>query len=264
MDQAAIDSAIQVYYADQFDESVRLTSRSAQGALEFIRVQEIIADRLGPRSRILDIGGATGIHAAPLAGAGHQVTLIDPVEAQVVGAQRHGTFAAQVGDARQLEFDDNTFDAALLFGPLYHLHSWEERRACLREAARVVTAGGLIFAAAIPRFSRHAVVTLAEDIPHPYPKDWIRLLEHGTPTPGGRFPAGHFHTAEELEKELLEIGLSDVELRAIEGVGGLALEQIQDEDPELLSAALTLARKTGHLPGIRELTNHLMAIGRVP
>jgi len=60
MDQAAIDSAIQVYYANQFDESVRLTSRSAQGALEFIRVQEIIADRTGPPSRILDIGGPRG------------------------------------------------------------------------------------------------------------------------------------------------------------------------------------------------------------
>ena len=60
MDQAAIDSAIQVYYANQFDESVRLTSRSAQGAFEFIRVQEIIADRTGPPSRILDIGGPRG------------------------------------------------------------------------------------------------------------------------------------------------------------------------------------------------------------
>ncbi len=263
MDQAVIDSAIQVYYAEQFDESVRLTSRSAQGALEFIRVQEIIAARIGPSSRILDIGGATGIHAAALARAGHHVTLIDPVEAQVVEAQRHGTFAARVGDARRLEFEADTFDAALLFGPLYHLHSAEERRACLEEAARVVAAGGTVFVAAIPRITRHAAVALGEDTPHPYPQDWIHLLEHGTPPAGGRFPAGHFHTAEELELELLDIGLLDVELCAIEGAAGLALEQIHDEDPELLSAALTLARRTGHLPGIRDMSNHIMAIGRV-
>jgi SAM-dependent methyltransferase len=264
MDQATIDAAIQAYYGNQFDESARLTTRSAQGALEFIRVQEIITDRIGPRSRILDIGGATGIHAAPLADAGHRVTLIDPVEAHVVGAEQHGTFAARVGDARHLDIGDDTFDVALLFGPLYHLHSPEDRRTCLREAARVVASGGLIFAAAIPRFIRHAVVTLAEDIPHPYPKELIDLLEHGTPTPGGRFPGGHFHTAEELETELLDVGLRDVELCAIEGVAGLALEQIRGDDPELLSAALTLARKTGHLPGIRDMTSHLMAIGRVP
>ncbi len=264
MEQGTIDEAIQAYYGSQFDESARLTSRSAQGALEFIRAQEIITDRIAPHSRILDIGGATGVHAAALADAGHHVTLIDPVGTQVIRAERHGTFTAQVGDARQLEFEADTFDAALLFGPLYHLHSQEERRACLREAVRVVNPDGLIFAAVIPRFIRHAVVTLAEDIPHPYPKEWIALLEHGTPTPGGRFPAGHFHTAEELEADLLDVGLRDVELCAIEGVAGLALEHIRGEDPELLSAALTLARKTGHLPGIRDMSNHLMAIGRVP
>lgn len=226
-------------------------------------MQEIVTSRIGPGSRILDIGGATGIHAAPLAAAGHRVTLIDPVEAQVVKAQRHGTFAAQVGDARQLDFEDNIFDAALLFGPLYHLHSHEDRQACLQEAARVVTAGGFVFAAAIPRFIRHASATLTEGFPQPYPKAWIELLEDGTPPPGQRFPAGHFHTAEELEGELLAAGLTDIELCAIEGVAGLALERIQSDDPELLTAALTLARKTGHLQGVRDITNHLMAIGRV-
>jgi hypothetical protein len=134
----------------------------------------------------------------------------------------------------------------------------------LEEAARVVTTNGLIFAAVIPRFIRHAVVTLAEDIPHPYPKEWIDLLEYGTPTSGGRFPGGHFHTAEELEAEFLDLGLRDVELCAVEGIAGLALEQIRGDDPELLGAALTLARRTGHLPGIRDITKHLMAVGRVP
>ena len=264
MDQAAIDVAITDYYAHQFDESARLTGRSLQGALEFIRVQELIEERIVPRSRILDIGGATGVHAAPLADAGHRVTLIDPVEAQVVRARRHGTFAAEVGDARQLAFDDDAFDAALLFGPLYHLHSLQDRRACVREAARVVRSGGLVFAAAIPRLARHAAVTMTADIPHPYPREWVDLLEHGTPTPGGRFPAGHFHTAEELEAALTACGLQDVELCAIEGVAGLALEQIRGDDPELLHAALTLARRTGHLPGVRDMSNHVMAIGRVP
>ena len=51
---------------------------------------------------------------------------------------------------------------------------------------------------------------------------------------------------------------------AIEGVAGLALEQVPDDDPELLGAALTLARRTGNLPGLRDLSNHLLAVGRVP
>lgn len=264
MDQAAIDAAIQHYYAHQFDESVRLTTRSLQGVLEFMRVQEIVIDRIGPGSRIIDIGGGAGIHAAALADAGHQVTLVDPVEAHVLAAQQHGAFGAQVGDARDLAFGDATFDTALLFGPLYHLHAREDRVACLREAARVVTPGGLVFAAAIPRLFQHSVVvTMAEEIPQPYPDAWIRLLEDGTPTPTARFPAGHFHTAAGLERELLDAGLDDVELHAIEGVAGLALEQVTDDDPELLAAALTLARRTAHLAGPHDVSPHLMAIGRV-
>ncbi|MEO5853813.1 MAG: class I SAM-dependent methyltransferase [Nocardioides sp.] len=204
------------------------------------------------------------MHAAALAAAGHRVTLVDPVEAQVLAARQHGTFTAQVGDARRLELDDDTFEAALLLGPLYHLRSPEDRRSCLREAARVVTPGGLVFAAAIPRLARHAAVTLATALPHPYPQEWVDLLEHGTPTPGGRFPAGHFHTAEELEAELVAAGLGNVEVCAIEGVAGLALEQVPDDDPELLGAALTPVRRTGHLPGLRDLSNHLLAVGRVP
>ena len=92
----------------------------------------------------------------------------------------------------------------------------------------------------------------------------VELLEHGTPPPGGRFPAGHFHTAEELASELAEAGLEDIELHAVEGVAGLALEQVPGTDPELLEAALTLVRKTGHLEVARDIRNHLMAIGTVP
>lgn len=64
--------------------------------------------------------------------------------------------------------------------------------------------------------------------------------------------------------ELAEAGLEDIELHAVEGVAGLALEQVPGTDPELLEAALTLVRKTGHLEVARDIRNHLMAIGTVP
>ena len=261
MDQSAIDAAIQTYYAEIFDEDTRLTTRSAQGELEFMRTQELITERIAGSSRILDVGGGNGIHAAALAAAGHDVMLIDPVEAHVERARRHHAFGAQQGDARRLDFDDNTFDAALLLGPLYHLHSAEDRRLCLEEAGRVVVPGGLVFAAAIPRFIQHGALTLGRDVTHPYPQPWIDLLEHGRPAPGGRFPGGHFHTAEELASELVAAGLKDIEVHAIEGVAGYALEQLHAIDQELLEAALTLVRKTGHIPGIRDMSNHVMAIG---
>ena len=76
--------------------------------MEFERVQELIACRIRPHSQVLDVGGATGVHAAPLAELGHHVVLIDPVPAQVQEAKRQGTFEANVGDARDLQFEDDS------------------------------------------------------------------------------------------------------------------------------------------------------------
>ncbi|GAA2153830.1 hypothetical protein GCM10009844_38850 [Nocardioides koreensis] len=263
MDQANLGARIQAYYAHHFVEADRLTARSAQGRLEFERVQELIAAHVPTGSRILDVGGATGVHAAALAALGHEVVLIDPVPAQVQEALRHGTFEAVVGDARDLQLEDDSFDAALLFGPLYHLATREDRLLALGEARRVVRPEGWVLAAAIPRFARHAVLTRAEGVPHPYPPGWVSLLEHGDPPDWGRFPGAHFHTAEELEEELRQAGLVDVSVCAIEGPDGLALEQLREVDEDLHQAALRIVRAVGHLPGVRDLTNHMMGMARV-
>lgn len=69
-----------------------------------------------------------------------------------------------------------------------------------------------------------AVLTLGEEVPHP--ADWVSLLEQWTAARGGLFPCAHFHTAEGLEKELREVGLTDISVCAIEGPDGLALEQL--------------------------------------
>lgn len=61
------------------------------------------------------------MHAEWLAGDGHQVTLIDPVPEQVAVAAKLSGVVAEVGDARALPYPDESFDAALLLGPLYHL-----------------------------------------------------------------------------------------------------------------------------------------------
>lgn len=262
MDQAEIDARVQSYYATGFVEADRLTVRSAQGRLEFDRVQELIRERIPAGSRIVDIGGATGVHAAPLAVAGHEVVLVDPVAAQVQAALQHGTFDAVVGDARDLRFGDRSFDVALLLGPLYHLVARADRLRALGEAARVVRDGGWVFAAAIPRFARHAALTLTQGTPDPYPADWLALLERGEPPEQGAFPGGHFHTAEELEGELRDAGLVDVEVCAVDGPAGFGFEQLPAVDEELHQAALRTVRAVGHLPGVREMTNHMMGIGR--
>ena len=68
-----------VDYYEKGLEEARL-SGGAEGALEFVRTQEIIR-RYIPKvpAVVLDVGGGPGAYAAWLAGEGYQVHLIDPV-----------------------------------------------------------------------------------------------------------------------------------------------------------------------------------------
>lgn len=259
--QDDIDRQVQAYYGGlDWDEGARLTSRSAQGRLEFERTQELIAERIRSGSRIADVGGATGVHAAALADAGHRVTLLDPVLEQVEQARSYGTFEALVGDARRLPFEEGSLDVALMLGPLYHLAERDDRLLALREAIRVVQSGGWVFAAAIPRLARLTAVSGAAGLP----RGWQALIESGSSPAGGRFPGGHFHTCAELAAELSDVGLLEVEVVGIEGPAGLALEHLTEIDEGLHRAALTVARAVGGQPGVQELSNHLLAIGRRP
>src|SRR5215467_7593020 len=103
-----------------------------------------------PPATIIDAGGGSGIYACWLAARGYAVHLIDPVAKHVEQArsasamqQDHPLQSAEVGDARRLPQNDNSADAVMLFGPLYHLVEKEDRIACLREAHRVLRPGGL-------------------------------------------------------------------------------------------------------------------------
>ncbi len=268
-DQLAVDARVQEYYAGLtgWDEHARLTARSAQGPLEHLRTQELVRERLAPGARVLDVGGATGVHAAPLAADGYDVVLVDPVAAQVARAAEHGTFAAHVGDARDLaapglDLADDTFDAVLLLGPLYHLAARVDRLRALREAVRVTRPGGTVVAAGITRLA----ALVGGGYEQFAPPAWRAVLERGEAPSDIAFPAAHFHAAAELAGEAAEAGLSDVVVHGVEGPAGGALERVAlaaPEAPALVDAALTLARALSTTPGVPDMSQHVLAIGTV-
>ncbi|MEZ5093825.1 class I SAM-dependent methyltransferase [Nocardioides sp.] len=274
--QQHVDGRVQAYYGGEFDESDRLVGRSGQGVLEFERTQQLVTARVSPGSRILDIGGAAGVHAAALAGRGHRVLLIDPVPRHVATARAIGTFAVARGDARALPVADHDFDAALLLGPLYHLVERDDRQRAWREAIRAVRPGGWVFGAGVSRLSALAWVTVIEPsiaraatgrrTPRsPMPERWRRMVEDGTGELGpSGFPGGHFHLSDDLEQEAVEAGLTEVQVLGLEGPGAQALDISRSHDPELLDAARRLAAAYESQPGLRDLSPHLLAFGRTP
>ena len=130
-------------YYERLGETTRLDD-GANGRLEFLRTWDILTRALpSPPGRIVDVGGATGVYAGPLARAGYDVTVVDPVPAHVAASQALPGVSAVLGDARSLSISGEA-DAVLMLGPLYHLTERADRLAAWREAARVLRPGGVV------------------------------------------------------------------------------------------------------------------------
>ena len=77
---------------------------------------------------------------------GYDVTALELVKHNLrVLEKKEPNIKAYQGNALNLKFPDNSFDIILLFGPMYHLISFEDKLNALMEAKRVVKDSGYIF-----------------------------------------------------------------------------------------------------------------------
>ena len=127
-------------YYNKFCEEKRLTRR--HGQVEFITSMKYIHEYLKGKERasILDVGAGTGRYSVALAEEGYDVTAIELVKYNLGILKSKGSnVKAYQGTALNLSrFQDNTFDMVLVFGPMYHLYTMEDKIKALSEAKRVV------------------------------------------------------------------------------------------------------------------------------
>jgi ubiquinone/menaquinone biosynthesis C-methylase UbiE len=102
--------------------------------------------------RVLEIGAGTGRYSLSLADRGFQVDAVELVERNIeifrANIKPEHNIAVRQGNALDLTFfPDNTFDITLLFGPMYHLYTFADKRRALSEALRVTKPAGVIFVA---------------------------------------------------------------------------------------------------------------------
>lgn len=134
-------------YYGKFCEDKRLLSR--HGQVEYRTTMTFIHKYLQKQDRILDIGAGTGRYSIALSEEGHEVDAIELVKYNlgVLKAKKSKVKAYQ-GSALDLSrYKDNTFDVTLLFGPMYHLFTYEDKIKALCEAKRVTKTNGIIFVA---------------------------------------------------------------------------------------------------------------------
>lgn len=151
---------IEKYY-NKFNEHKRLLSR--HGQVEFTVTMKYIQDCVAGRKdlKILDIGAGTGRYSAALAELGHNVTAVELVKKNLsVLKENYPNVTAIQGNATNLKkLKDESFDITLLFGPMYHLFTEEDKLKALNEAKRVTKKGGYIFVAYL--MNEYAVITYA-------------------------------------------------------------------------------------------------------
>ena len=256
-----MDPDIEAHYALGF-ERARLRRENAH-RLEFVRTWELLERYLPPPpARVLDVGGGPGTYALPLREAGYDVELVDPVALHVAQAG-----LGVVGDARELPFEDASADAVLLLGPLYHLIEAADRLAALREARRVLTAGGVLAAATISRLA-----STFDGFGHGYLADprFAAMVErdvrdgvHHNPAPEAHpewFTTAYFHSPAEVRAEIAAAGFNVEALLAIEGPASYRHEVDEWMADERREVALEAIRRVETDPAVLAVSAHLLTV----
>ena len=135
-----------INYYNKFNEDKRLTRR--HGIVEYKVAMKYIHKYLRnmDNPKILDVGAGTGKYSISLFDEGYDVTAVELVKHNLMTLKKNcPLIKSYQGNALNLKkFKDNSFDMILLFGPLYHLISIDDKIKALNEAKRVVRKNGII------------------------------------------------------------------------------------------------------------------------
>jgi len=268
----SLDSGFRAHYnaGVERDRLLRGTSN-----LEFERTKRILLHYLPSRpATILDVGGGPGRYSFWLSEMGHSVHLVDILPLHTRQARefqrksKNRLASINLGDARRLDFDDGSADIVLLFGPLYHLVRKKERLKALAEARRVLKPGGLLFAAAISRFTSAVDGSLRGFIRDP---EFMTIIQqdlkngqHRNPSNKPEyFTTAFFHHPNEFEAEMKQARFRSVKVYGVTGFAWLLprLDQIW-RDPTLKARLMSILDRTELEPSMLGISDHLLAVGK--
>lgn len=242
--------------------------------IEFVSTLRLIDKYFPKQGKVCDIGGGTGRYTIELLRKGYLVTLFDlsDEEIRLAGIQlkKNGLSAEQliIGDARDMSaLASESFDAALLMGPLYHIIEPVERVGVLRELVRILKPRGTAIVAYLNAWG--IMKTGIVDLAHWYQDlSTLRsmLTEHtfkGQSLSG--FTECYWSTPEAALGEVKKVGLEIVSYAGAESfAGGMGplLEQLATNNAEAYANVVQVAAETCELGQYRDSTDHLHVVVR--
>jgi len=265
-------SKIQKFYDDNvLKEWERLGSRHrTEFAVSLCALKEYLPI---PPVKVIDIGGGPGRYSLALAELGYEVTLVDLSAGNLAFARRkaktagiHLDHSLQANAMDLSELPEESFDAAVMMGPLYHLLLHEERILALQEARRLLKSGGLIFAAFLSRFgafrdaaSKGAAWVLES------PDTVEKILRTGIDvSEGDGFTDAYFAHPDEVIPLCESAGFQTMMRMGCEGVVAGHESYVNSLREEQFKCWVELNYRISQDPGAIGASDHILYIGRKP
>jgi ubiquinone/menaquinone biosynthesis C-methylase UbiE len=162
------------YYTDEEQASEAYFSEiEAQRYRWHYHLRDLFRSLEGSRGRLLEVGSGIGVDSIQLARGGFDVTAVDLTDnairvARQFAQHRGVAIDFRLGNAEQLDFPDESFDAVYSFGVLHHTPDIEK---AVAEVRRVLKPGGTAY---VMLYHRDSLVNLAHRLlrlPYESPKD---------------------------------------------------------------------------------------------
>ncbi len=263
---------VRAYYRSFDDREWKRLDR-AEGIIEFAVNTHFLQAHLPPSGRVLDLGGGPGRYAAWLADRGYRVTLADlsPNLLELAHQRLRSDLIEEIveADARDLRrWPDDSFDATLVLGPLYHLPDADDRERVVREVLRVTRRGGMAAFALMPMYSliRRTAAIPGERHHLADPNFLGPLLERGAfrnDVPG-KFNHGWGARADQVTPWMESLGVKQLVLASSESLLVGIEEAFLDSSTEVQAQLLKLLIDAAIDVTLHGLANHLLFIGEVP
>ncbi len=260
-------------YYRVFDENNRLISDNS-GKLEYEMTFKNLKKYLPQTGNILDLGGATGVYTFPLARLGYKMyladlspDLINQAKDKIAKENISNVISCNVVNAVDLSiYNDEQFDAVLLFGPLYHLLEENERQACISEVNRVLKHGGKVFASFIPYLSG-SIAIVNRFYKHPEQVDINNLQEtfntgRFNNLDSGGFQEGYYPTSDEVESLFANNNFEKIKIFSIRSFAYDKEDNLYNiGNKEMFDTIIDLIEKSSEYKEIIETCGHAMYIG---
>lgn len=249
------------FYTNEYSEDNRLSVECDNRHRVEREVKRIIYNRLlKPNSKVLEIGAGTGVHSIYLASKGHEVTATDIVpkhfDIMCEKAKRLGlNIEVRVEDALNLNISNKSYDAVLLAGPIYHLHTTNDKEKAIKEAVRVCRNKGIVIVDYLP-------------LVHGFIQQCLRyteFLEGCTQDDIAKLNCKDetfsYDTVKDMESMLSNCGLRYTNSYGTDGITRFIKEDINTFSDEKLANWINVVDRLSMDENIIGLSEHAIAVG---